>query len=134
MMLALCELSIRNLQSVDSFISLAARMISALRGHISSQAHVRTLFWLCYVIDKDLSLRTGCPSAINDDQCNIFLPRIYLQHMSRSPSEVQPFPTDLKLSIIKPQAYDLLYSASAQQTSDTELLRTIRELDEELER
>jgi hypothetical protein len=47
---------------------------------------------------------------------------------------VQPvFPFDLRLSIIKSRAHTALYSVRALQKSDAELLKAIRELDDELE-
>ena len=41
--------------------------------------HLRHLFWLCYVLDKDISLRTGRPPVIADQFCDLTLPEGYAQ-------------------------------------------------------
>ncbi|KAK3954792.1 hypothetical protein QBC32DRAFT_74854 [Pseudoneurospora amorphoporcata] len=151
--------------------------------------HLRKLFWLCYSIDTDISLRTGQPPSIDDDHCDLSLPPGYLEiqyldrhelealkerhlhptnsspsfqahnssHPFQSPSgagtssytttststtsyphldetSVPVLPGDLRLTLIKSKTCKLLYSASALRKSDAELLRDIRELDDELER
>ncbi|KAJ4341545.1 hypothetical protein N0V85_009859, partial [Neurospora sp. IMI 360204] len=49
-------------------------------------------------------------------------------------TSVPVLPGDLRLTLIKSKTCKLLYSASALRKSDAELLRDIRELDDELER
>lgn len=139
-------------------ISIAARFAFMLGAHtlhdstIASQTsssaetvsrtknHRRNLFWLCYTFDKELSLRTGQPPSINDEHCDLTLPpgyldRVYANQYSNSSSRDIPlFPGDLRLTMIKSRAYNSLYSARALQKSDAELLRDIRELDNDLER
>lgn len=103
---------------------------------------LRNIFWLSYTLDKELSLRTGQPPAINDDHCDLSLPTGYGEHLKRKistynlPSDSPidfPLMGDLRLSRIKSKAYNMLYSIGALQKSDAELLRSIRELDSELE-
>lgn len=113
---------------------------------LSSRAHchLRNLFWICYVLDKELFLRTGRPPSLGDDDCDLTFPTGYSNSTSvdqippqRSAGpEVRPllFPTDLNLSIITSRIYRSLFSAKALRKSDTELLRTIRELDDDLEK
>ncbi|KAJ6445414.1 fungal specific transcription factor domain-containing protein [Purpureocillium lavendulum] len=101
--------------------------------------HVRHLFWLCYSFDKDIALRTGQPPIIRDDFCDMTLPDGYVQdrydrHRCGSDSKAPWFPNDLRLSLIKSKAVDAIYSNVALRKSDAELLRTIREMDDELER
>lgn len=79
----------------------------------------------------------------SDDNCDLTLPPCYVEklytsmiyhHRSRELPEHPIFPVDLRLSIIKSRAYSALYSLKALQKSDAELLKEIRELDDELER
>lgn len=108
---------------------------------------LRALFWICYVFDKDMALRTGQPPIISDDFCDLTLPEWSdeSRFVTNSPGrdragmprnnelEVPWFPGDLRLSLLKSKACRLLFSAPSLRQSDAELLRTIRELDEELE-
>ena len=142
------------------FTSLATRFIFILGAHVSHQSpafpallpatqdprtqwHLRNIFWLCYTIDKDIALRTGQPPMFSDDNCDLTLPPGYIDklyssmeyhHHSQELPEYPIFPVDLRLSIIKSRAHSALYSLKALQKSDAELLREIRELDDELEK
>lgn len=104
------------------------------------QHQLRNLFWICYTIDKDVALRTGQPPIIADENCELTLPPGYLDRAFSDPEKddnpsMEPvFPFDLRLSIIKSRAYSHLYSVSALQKSDADLLKSIRELDDELEK
>jgi hypothetical protein len=105
---------------------------------------LRKLFWMIYFNDKEISLRTGQPPSIHDDDCDLTLPQGYLslKYMEDMP-EIEPLlldditvpllPGDLRLDIIKSAIYRLLYSPRAQRKSDAELVRDIRQLDDELE-
>lgn len=100
------------------------------------KCHLRQYFWMCYSIDKDISLRSGHPPAIPDDYCNLTLPISYSADTSglHVNSLGRPFlPGDLRVAVIKSKALQRLYSAQALKKSDAELLRDIRELDDELE-
>ncbi|THC87361.1 hypothetical protein EYZ11_013193 [Aspergillus tanneri] len=84
-MLAFIEQKLGDVQAAMYFTSLAARLIFGLRAYVFSepdlstagwsastrtssvQPHLRSLFWLCFAIDKELSLQTGEPPSINDD-------------------------------------------------------------------
>lgn len=157
---ALFELVSGNIRAADYFGSLTARIIFMLGAHVSSdspafpalqsakldprmQGHLRDLFWLAYTIDNDLALRTGQPPTFSNDNCDLTLPRGYVEklytsleyhHRSQELPEHPLFPVDLRLAIIKSRAYSALYSLKAMQKSDAELLKEIRELDDELER
>lgn len=101
------------------------------------KCHLRKYFWMCYSIDKDIALRSGHPPAIPDEYCNLILPWSYAEgngNSLRIDASSNPFlPGDLRLSLIKSKALRLLYSMDALQKSDAQLLRDIRELDDELE-
>lgn len=143
------------LQSANYLISVVIRFVFMLGAHVAApvsasddrhrrvQRHLRNVFWLCYILDKDLSLRTGQPQMLSNENCDLTLPPEYVatlnscvgplehvQELIQSPI----FPIDLRLSIVKSRACSMLYSLHAWRKTDAELLKDIRELDEELER
>ncbi|KAL6857369.1 hypothetical protein J3F83DRAFT_763705 [Trichoderma novae-zelandiae] len=105
--------------------------------------HLRDLFWTCYAIDKDLCIRTGQPSCLLDLHSDLTLPPDYSMMQTRhiqSPTmphlgnnTVPVYPWDLLLSQLKSRAYDALYSPMAHRKTQSELLESIRILDESLE-
>ncbi|KAH7163451.1 hypothetical protein B0J13DRAFT_37257 [Dactylonectria estremocensis] len=108
---------------------------------------LRRLFWLCFIFDKDIALRTSQPPLISGDYCDLTLPDDYLEWYSYLPDlerylnssslgldDLTPhFPGDPRLCFIKEKTCRLLYSVQAQRKSDADILRDIRELDDELE-
>ncbi|USP75662.1 hypothetical protein yc1106_02936 [Curvularia clavata] len=103
---------------------------------------MRNLFWLTYILDKELSLRTGQPPCLQDDHCDMSLPpayvqQVYYQMMGCGPDMpykcVPLFPGHPSLSIIKSKAYNALFSPRALRKADAEILKDIRELDDDLE-
>ncbi|RHZ53098.1 putative C6 transcription factor [Aspergillus thermomutatus] len=159
--MAIFELVTGNLRTADYYGSVAARLLYMLGGHTypcptnsfsASPAeqleyrrkwHIRNLFWLCYTIEKDVALRTGQPLVLSDENCDLTLPPGYVEqlyvslgihHHSRELPNNPLFPVDLRLSIIKSRVYSALYSFRALQKTDAELLKEIRELDDELEK
>ncbi|KAK1979593.1 fungal-specific transcription factor domain-containing protein [Colletotrichum cereale] len=107
---------------------------------------LRRIFWLSYKLDKDISLRTGQPPSIDDEHCDLSLPpvdwwtRTADDRAGASPSFLDEAtvtsalqPDSLQLTIIKSKICRTLYSISALKKGDAELLRDIRELDDELE-
>ncbi|PYI12672.1 hypothetical protein BO78DRAFT_412872 [Aspergillus sclerotiicarbonarius CBS 121057] len=153
LLLAISGTIIGELQTAMHFTSIAARQIMAVGAHTWSEPpggedsalrttkHLRILFWICYALDKDLSLRTGQPHCLRNDDCNLHLPTAYVEQlgsrMRYSPqsnhSEGPLFPVDLRLSIIKSRIFTALYSYSGLRKTDVEIIRSIRELDDELE-
>ncbi|KAJ5200918.1 hypothetical protein N7449_005721 [Penicillium cf. viridicatum] len=149
--LTLFELSTGNMRATNYYAAIAARLIFMLGGNLYSghptatdarsqqnHAQLRNLFWICYTIDKDLSLRTGQPPTITDENCELTLPpgyhdRAFLDVDDEAPWCGPVFPFDLRLSLIKSRAHRELYSVSCLQKSDAELLKSIRELDDALE-
>jgi hypothetical protein len=144
-----------DLESACFLVSIASRFLFQLGAHVSPSPsgpydknievhHIRDLFWVCYCIDKDLSHRIGQPPTINDDHCDLSLPPNYVQMQSsnilnsspcpdRNSSTVPLYPWDIRLSIIKSRIYNDLHSIGASRQSETEVLRRIRYLDEQLE-
>ena len=140
------------MRATNYYGAIAARLIFMLGGNLfhnrtnsqdqrsrRRQLQLRNLFWVCYTMDKDIALRTGQPPTIADENCDLTLPPGYLDRAFADPeSEDNPnthsvFPFDLRLSIIKSRTHSSLYSVSALQKSDADLLKSIRELDNELE-
>ncbi|GAB1215274.1 hypothetical protein ATERTT37_004460 [Aspergillus terreus] len=160
LMLSLYELISGNLQSSNYYAHISMSMIFTLGANTCSfqpsgvptsseeikqrvHGHLRNLFWLCYTIEKDICIRTGQPQMFTEENCDLTLPPGYVDklwysmtchHSSQEMPETPLFPVDLRLSIIKSRAYSALYSFKALQKTDAELLKEIRELDDELER
>ena len=72
--------------------SLVARLIYRFGAHVKSPPaseffhenhsspmdhHLRNLFWIAYIIDKELCIRMGQPAAIPDEACDLTLPPGY---------------------------------------------------------
>ncbi|CAI7623579.1 unnamed protein product [Penicillium pancosmium] len=150
--LTLFELSSGNMRATNYFAAIAARFLFMLGANLgnppqSSQRiraekrhrSLRNLFWICYTLDKDICLRTGQPPTIADEHCDLTLPPGYIERAFTDPeseesTNVDPiFPFDLRLSMIKSRAHSALYSVSSLKKSDADLLKSIRELDDELE-
>lgn len=142
-----------DLQAAAVSVSIATRLIYAFGAHAPSDnfhpynksipvCHLRDLFWLCYSFDKDICLRTGQPPSIHDTCCDLTLPTGYAQlqdsnilreTLSIDDHTVPLYPFDLRLSQIKSEAYQALYSTSARCKANTEILSNILKLDEALE-
>lgn len=142
-----------DLQVAAVSVSIATRLLYALGAHALSdslqsydksvpECHIRDLFWLCYSFHKDICLRTGQPPSIHDVCCDLTLPTDYAQLQDSNilrdtvlidRHTLPLYPFDLRLSQIKPEAYQDLYSASLHRKSNPEILSSIRALDEALE-
>ncbi|OJJ43950.1 hypothetical protein ASPZODRAFT_135352 [Penicilliopsis zonata CBS 506.65] len=160
-MLTFFELVSGHMNPAHHYGGLAGRFLFSLNAHTTShtssmlgtvlpddmttrtQRHLRNVFWLFYTLDKDLALRTGLPQILSDENCDLTMPSGYVEklytsmrypHLTPELPEDPLFPIDLRLSIIKSRAYSALYSFRAMQKSDAEILKAIRELDDELER
>lgn len=140
-----------NVAAASTYLSVAYRFLSILGAHANSEYsiamshgqeyrssknhYLRRVFWHCYMYDKDICLRAGYPTIIDDDHCDLTLPLGYKQienfNWSRDGSDC--IPGDMRLTIIKSKMIRLLYCAKACYASDVRLLKDIRELDEELE-
>ena len=136
-----------NTAVASTFLATACRYVVMLGGHLDPfkstqpeqlripRLYIRKVFWHCYMYDKDLCLRAGLPSVINDDHCDLTLPLGYkmIDEFENSIDGNDYIPGDMRLTIIKSDMIRLLYCASAFRKPDAELLRNIRELDNELE-
>ncbi|OGM41675.1 hypothetical protein ABOM_009962 [Aspergillus bombycis] len=136
--------------SIEVLFSAATRFIFTLRGnqyrHLLQDmnvfnVHCRFLFWLAYVFDKEMCMRTTRPPSICDDYCDLTFPskeEIAIE-FDLPVSQIEGntllllFPTDLGLSLNQSKIYTSLYSPRALQLSDAKLLKTIRELDDTMD-
>ncbi|TLD14521.1 hypothetical protein PspLS_11180 [Pyricularia sp. CBS 133598] len=121
--------------------------------------HMRNLYRISYLFDKELELRTGLPPCMDNDYCDLaILERSWSIDADGLPLD-KPMPVgntgfskynltlreeiafkekldpaQLRISMIKSRVSKLLYSVTSLRKSDAQLLRDIRELDEELDR
>ncbi|KAB5513067.1 hypothetical protein GE09DRAFT_981493 [Coniochaeta sp. 2T2.1] len=150
------------LHSAALLHAVACRIIFMLGGHTQTDIkpygaevtrkeretrHLRMIFWLCYIFDQDSALRTGQPPVMCQEHCDLTLPDGYQEKCFSLPAlssrivspafadeSLFPYlPGDLRLAQLKGKTFRLLYSVHAFEKSDTEVLRDIRELDDEIE-
>ncbi|KAI0021928.1 N-terminal binuclear Zn cluster-containing protein [Xylariomycetidae sp. FL0641] len=99
----------------------------------------KRVFWIAYMLDKDLCLRSGRPPAQDDDDMNVELPdadpddHIGNIPLANGKGKMNLFRVMCELAVIESKIYKRLYSTKATRLSDGELLHTIGELDKELE-
>lgn len=105
------------------------------------------IFWLCYTLDKDISLHSGVPPLLIDEFCDLALPQDCLRNrmdlLSLTTSfdtdhtdhayTMPPFPRDVRLGQIKERVCRLLYSPQAFKDFDSQVLLNIRRLDDQIE-
>jgi hypothetical protein len=98
----------------------------------------KRVFWLCYILDKDISMRSGQPSVQHDDDIDVELPSdsmsdgvgyIFLAH---GLWPMNFFRLRIQLAVIQGAIYKDLYSAKATKQSDAHRAAIVLELDERL--
>ena len=102
----------------------------------------KRVFWIAYMLDKDICLRSGRPPVQDDDDMNVELPsadqednvgNIPLAQEVDGKTTLNLFRLMCTFAQIQSRVYKQLYSVKASKQSDGELLNTIGELDGELE-
>jgi hypothetical protein len=99
----------------------------------------KRVFWIAYMLDKDLCLRAGRPPAQDDDDMNVELPdadpddQIGNIPLADGKGKMNLFRVMCEFTVIESNVYKKLYSTKATKQSTGELLKTIGELDEQLE-
>jgi hypothetical protein len=99
----------------------------------------KRVFWIGYMLDKDICLRSGRPPAQDDDDMNVELPSADPEDgignipLADGKGRVNLFRLMCEFSTIESKVYKQLYSTKASKQSDGELLNTIGELDHQLE-
>ncbi|KAK4552529.1 hypothetical protein LTR86_010373 [Recurvomyces mirabilis] len=105
----------------------------------------KRVFWIAYLLDKDLCLRSGRPPSQDDDDMNVELPsedppdNVGTVPLTKSKGSAEDrktmnlFRLMCTFAQIQSRVYKNLYSVKASRQSDGELLNTIGLLDSELE-
>ncbi|KAL9004353.1 MAG: hypothetical protein Q9188_002825 [Gyalolechia gomerana] len=99
----------------------------------------KRVFWIGYLLDKDICLRSGRPPAQDDDDMNVDLPsedpmdNIGNIPLAEGNGKTNLFRLMCTFAVIESKVYKQLYSTKASKQSDGALLNTIGELDKELE-
>ncbi|KAL8650041.1 MAG: hypothetical protein Q9210_004053 [Variospora velana] len=99
----------------------------------------KRVFWISYILDKDICLRSGRPPAQDDDDMNVDLPSDHpMDNIGNIPlvdgkGKINLFRLMCTFAVIESKVYRQLYSTKASKQSDGALLNTIGELDKELE-
>ncbi|KYK61473.1 binuclear Zn cluster-containing protein [Drechmeria coniospora] len=99
----------------------------------------KRVFWIAYMLDKDLSLRSGRPAAQDDDDMNVELPdanppdNIGNIPLADGKGKMNLFRVMCECTVIEGNVYRRLYSIKASKQTPGEILNTIGELDQELE-
>ncbi|KAI0866528.1 hypothetical protein F4860DRAFT_457649 [Xylaria cubensis] len=146
------------IQSAALLHAIACRMVCALGGHTHDLTrhtgpeltwaqrqgyHLRMLFWSCYILDKDISLRSGQPPLLTEEYCDLTIPEIctsysdQLRGSSNKTITIDRYHFHMQgnpgLCRLKEKIHRLLFSPHAFKLSDRELVLRIRQLDDDLE-
>ncbi|KAF2637163.1 hypothetical protein P280DRAFT_483055 [Massarina eburnea CBS 473.64] len=137
-----------NPQPTYFFVAAAIRLSHSIGLHKkgagfslnSSEVEQRKrVFWIAYMLDRDICLRSGRPPIQDDDDMNVELPsedppdNIGNIPLADGKGKMNLFRAMCTFSIIQSHVYKRLYSVKATKQTDGELLNTIGELDKELE-
>ena len=133
---SLCSLVVTgNILILEMLLTSAIRFVFHLDGHLAPvyidddqfrrSLHVRELFWICYIMDKEFSLRAGHPPCLDESQCDLTLPDIH--------HTAPEFLAGIRLAMLQSEVYHRLYSLKALRQTDAHLLGAIRDLDSALE-
>ncbi|KAM6506949.1 hypothetical protein FALCPG4_018761 [Fusarium falciforme] len=151
LMLQLHEAHLGRLPTASILNGVACRMVITLGGHVNvsnipdhgevsreeqERCHLRALFWICYLFDKEIALRSGQPPFLTDSYCDLTPPDKGMPHFFANGTDESLSPYlfgDISLSLLKGKVNHQLYSVLASRKPDAELLRDIRELDSALE-
>lgn len=146
--IALFLLGTPNPQSTYFFVAAALRLAHSIGLHkkgssfnlnVSEVQQRNRVFWIAYMLDKDICLRFGRPPVQDDDDMNVELPdedppdNIGNIPLADGKGKMNLFRLMCTFAIIESKVYKQLYSVKASKQTDGELLNTIGELDKELE-
>lgn len=114
-------------------VAAALRLAQAMNLHrecsglglTDSQAEKRRrVFWKLYILDKDISLRTGRPFGQDDDDMDVRLP----SNASLEPGNMDLFNCRIGLALVQGQVYKQLYSVQAGRQTPTQRAIAAQEL------
>ncbi|KAL4795787.1 hypothetical protein BDV19DRAFT_378549 [Aspergillus venezuelensis] len=137
LLLCLCAQGLTgDFYTVDHLLSAASTVAFSLKAHLSPESawesptvvnfHARKLFWILYVCDKE------------DAQCDLDVVMNNSTEFSTRRFRIDTFPemylnSYIELALLQTKIQQALYSVGAMRQSGAELIRTIRDLDRELE-
>ncbi|UKZ94145.1 uncharacterized protein TrAFT101_009031 [Trichoderma asperellum] len=122
-----------NPEPAAMLVAAALRLAQAMNLHrecsspglTESQAEKRRrVFWKVYILDKDISLRTGRPFGQDDDDMDVRLP----SNASLEPGNLDLFNCRIGLAIVQGQVYKQLYSVRAGRQTATQRAIAAQEL------
>ncbi|PYI14792.1 putative C6 transcription factor [Aspergillus violaceofuscus CBS 115571] len=137
-------------QSAELILAMAIRLLTNLGGNFAPahpgswvddhhSRHLRALFWLCYSVDREMSIRNSHSPLLHDTDCDLDLPEKYVMASSDNQFRLGPlsndellYPSDLRMCVIKSKIYRLLYSDYGLAQPAAIRVQYVRELDEEL--
>ncbi|KAL5356827.1 hypothetical protein BJX96DRAFT_162701 [Aspergillus floccosus] len=124
----------------DTLLSMATRILHALdytKGHLGTSVNLyKRILVVCYTQDIDIALRSGTPPAKKLDITALDGREVQDDLSSRDNHELASFnvfSSLCELTAIKSRVHQDLYSACAEGKSDTEVIATVGQLDEQLE-
>ncbi|KAG9233335.1 fungal-specific transcription factor domain-containing protein [Amylocarpus encephaloides] len=145
---ALCAMAIIQQVSFDQYpsyilISSAIRMAHAMGLHQKldelglgsvDMVQRRNVFWILYMIDKTISLRSGHPSTMVDDDIGIDLPEANPQLGLAADGSVlvDIFRYQLQMSLLESRIVTELYSTRSRILPTLQRLKSVDELDSAL--
>lgn len=122
-----------NPEPAAMLVAAALRLAQAMNLHrecsspglTESQAEKRRrVFWKVYILDKDISLRTGRPFGQDDDDMDVRLP----SNTSLEPGNLDLFNCRIGLALVQGQVYKQLYSVRAERQMATQRAIAAQEL------
>ena len=127
-----------------TMIAAAARIAQRLGLHASlDNASIaidefeqrKNVFWLAYILDKGACLRSGYPPTLHDEDVGIQLPDLEQLSVQLRPNEPRfsIFRSMTELALLESRVYSQLYSARSRLFTKTERLRSVAQLDKDLE-
>ncbi|KAI1299450.1 hypothetical protein F5Y03DRAFT_408793 [Xylaria venustula] len=148
-----CYMFSAQIERASVLHAMACQMVCTLGGHTYQPPthsthrltsaerqgqHLRVLFWLCYMADKNMSLRSGKTPLLTEEYCDLTISDCcgQLQELDVTVTSNKnhfSIPGDPKLYVLKEEIYRLLFSPRAYKISDGELVCRIRQLDHDLE-
>jgi len=97
----------------------------------------RNVFWLVYMVDKAISIQSGRPSVIHDQDIGVALPDEVEPSPPLAPGGGRIFNTfviSAKLAMIQSRVYSELYSPRSQTRTVLQRMSSIGSLDQELQK
>jgi hypothetical protein len=135
-------------QPTSSLVTTAVRLSHCIGLHnrgsdwnlsqVESEQRTR-VFWIGYMLDRDIAFRSGQPPTQNDDDIDVELPSAEPEDdvgnvsLADGKGKVNIFRCACEFATIEGKAYKQLLSPRAAKQSDCELISTIGELDRQLE-